>query len=1029
MKNRKFWSLLFLTVLTAGSLYAVTPKMQEIRQALKNVKPDSAEDYALGEKLLPELQALAAKKQLKFPRTMLMMETLTAAGLMWKAPTYYTDRQLFGARDVWESGPEMYKKAGHQITFDMLKASGVDILSAFQYNFSAMRYFTNAGRLKLDPGTLKIAMTLSPRWTKGSLTAGRVKFASESPYNFMIDGKPLFVCYQEPCLTLKELKDFMKELDGLCGKPVFYLHSLGLQGDCGEPYSYYIKPGHRVPASVMIKWFDRITEILDLCGGFEYYPHMEIADSRLYTEYYDKVLLPILLAPFAQERFNGKKVFALQIMTGYSNYRGKQRLSHDGTKTLRDYLELCKKFKVDIMKGFEWDEYQEDSHFQPTVNKPMAHQRILKYYMDQFKNLPPTPNEGDDLSLPNLIVTHRKQHVAGNDFEVELLQVPDTTESTPYTLTLELLDADGKVVFKAEKLQFDSARLLDRTLRIPSKDIAAAGILVPRLTIDYQGETKVIQEGLPTALVRPTTVCDSTWLSTPLRNIAFPEFAEVKFGTPAAEGLSEYLAIPVSAKVEFNEPLTSLEVMQERLSIFAHDPANEFHQNDPDKINVRMSIYYFNNYPERINIAGKFDLKNAPSATVYQIAMDKKYGSYTQQTNPSVKYHELPIAGNNTFDYSASYWRKEWIMTLSKSELDSAVFNITGSRNSGANKGKDFLWDMPLKNLKDSGLQVMVFPDGLQVALEIGHAYDSMPLPLDSGTAEFDTVINTGYPQGLFFVQAVTRSGKVWRSKPFTIFPDAGNSKQTISVFDDAKGAYKIEVPSSRIPKISYRFDPAYGGTILTTPAGREFYGNAGGADRVATGFEGFHNSLFSLPRIFINTRSARGISQATPQWEKMPNGKWCLNFSGNGEYITFPVSVLPQRAGFTLTMDVYPEANYPQQYFTQYGVSPSGFTLRTNKEGKFEIVFDRKLAKSWECESRTAFTTKLSPKIGAWNIIRFKYDLNKVSLTVNGKTESFPCVGIGQWLAVSGFGGSHDATNRSFKGKLKRFEVVHSVR
>ena len=160
-----------------------------------------------------------------------------------------------------------------------------------------------------------------------------------------------------------------------------------------------------------------------------------------------------------------------------------------------------------------------------------------------------------------------------------------------------------------------------------------------------------------------------------------------------------------------------------------------------------------------------------------------------------------------------------------------------------------------------------------------------------------------------------------------------------------------------------------------------------------------------------------------------MPNGKWCLNFSGNGEYITFPVSVLPQRAGFTLTMDVYPEANYPQQYFTQYGVSPSGFTLRTNKEGKFEIVFDRKLAKSWECESRTAFTTKLSPKIGAWNIIRFKYDLNKVSLTVNGKTESFPCVGIGQWLAVSGFGGSHDATNRSFKGKLKRFEVVHSVR
>ena len=74
--------------------------------------------------------------------------------------------------------------------------------------------------------------------------------------------------------------------------------------------------------------------------------------------------------------------------------------------------------------------------------------------MRRFRHQTPTPDPGDDLSWPNLIISQRRQISPGETLDVELLNVPDTAKGEPYSVTLELLDENGKVLFRS--LQFIS---------------------------------------------------------------------------------------------------------------------------------------------------------------------------------------------------------------------------------------------------------------------------------------------------------------------------------------------------------------------------------------------------------------------------------------------------------------------------------------------------------------------------------------------------------------------------------------------
>ena len=80
----------------AGISFAGTAYFSELRPQIAKVKRLSDEDFALGDKLLKEIQKLAKTRKRALPRTTLIMETVThRAGCLWRTDKYWRDRQLY----------------------------------------------------------------------------------------------------------------------------------------------------------------------------------------------------------------------------------------------------------------------------------------------------------------------------------------------------------------------------------------------------------------------------------------------------------------------------------------------------------------------------------------------------------------------------------------------------------------------------------------------------------------------------------------------------------------------------------------------------------------------------------------------------------------------------------------------------------------------------------------------------------------------------------------------------------------------
>ncbi|MBQ6471470.1 MAG: hypothetical protein IJJ33_05775 [Victivallales bacterium] len=1037
-------SLRLMAVVASASLLPVLAEgkpwlghFQDLRAAVAKVEPESSEDYRLGETLMAEIRALAAKKRAAVPAPIISFESLSSAGRMWFTNHNYTDRQLFCSRDLWEGGPSQFQSASHRKTFEIFRQYGVNTFNVYAYGENFQRYLENLA--KFQPG-LKVIPTVTPPGMNGKLNPVNLKLVGESPFIYRLDGRPLFLCWG--WLNIPKTREFIRELEALVGCPVAYIHSCGSISEYHDPFNAYIA-GKGVAATVLLQWFDHLSELLECCAGIEYANRVTEADGRLCVRYYNEVIMPLFAAVCAQEQYNGRKLCGLEILTGYNNYRGRQRLSPDGTKTLFAYLNVARRFSLDILKCFEWDEYNEDSHFQPTVNKPMAYQRILKYWNDSNRRVPPTPNAGDDLSLPNLILSHVKQVVAGPDYELELLNVPDSDKAEPYTVQVDILDERGGTLH-TETFAFDRAELREHTVRVPASVYIGADALVTRLVIRYGGRTRFVQEGLPFTVVRPTTLCDTTWYSTPLRNVLFPENSAVRFGQAKnpSGALPERVEVPVAAELAFGDALSSVEVVQNgRDTRFSYDPQDEFRQNDAERVNLILSFSHLE-FLGPLKFEAEVKLANAPSALWYEYEKDPKY---KYLNNVSVKHLEHSAGEGFRLGGGVSSWRNATVLSLKRAEFDGASFSISGRRTAGANAGEEFHWEIPLGRLSPAGVCSTVFADGFQVALEIPQRMDLLPLPVNGTTARFTATLHTGYPSGVYAVRAVSRTGKVWWSAPVTYRLPATGETQAVSVFHNQDGPYDLAVDSSRVPHVKYRFDPNIAGNVLTTSAGREFYGNLGGYDLVPTGYEGYHCSVYSIPYSFrlsggkpytlnqAGKQTADVGRLAVPQYETLADGAWCLNFTGQGEFIGFAPSVFPQRAGCTVKFEFLPlEVERDQVYFVHAEHAIAGFRLRT-EDKRLAVDFHRRQAPGNDRENVKTFVTDLEPQEGQWNTVVFRYDLRNVTVELNGRQESFPCQGLSRWFAVAGFGGdgtkSKNGHVQFFKGRLKSFEVIHSAK
>lgn len=1044
----KFFSLYFCMFLM---FFCNAIKSRNMALAQTPVAVNSSADYEAGRQLLKEIQQQAATRKPVLPRPYVFVRSQTKySGRLYQDFYSWYDRPLFASRMTWDNGPSDYKSASFAKTFELYKSYGLDGFATFawphEYQRTMKVLFDTAAAMKLNPQDFHLMLEETTNSAYLNIEPNTWDLINNNPYYFRIDGKSVITSYVMDQMTPEQIQAAIQPLRQSSGGKLLFLpmiHFIHLTdgndkpiyiGDIADMYRMH---NGSLPASLLKRMIAYLQSYAQVSDGLYIGPIAVNPDRTTDKDFSANVLYPIFKSVLAEPQYNGKKLLAAQAVVGYTNFVGAQSHSRDGTKTLRTSFDLAEQFHPDLLIGTEWDELNEDTGFQPQVAKPMSSQRIVKYYMSRFRNQTPTPDPGDDLSLPNLIISQRRQILPGETLDVELLNVPDTAKGLPYTVELELLDEKDTVIYHSAPISFNTAQLHDKTFYLPSENFKDSQALRPRLTINYRGKKRVLGVGLPFTVLRATTAWDQTYFCTPIRNVLQPAKADVNFALAQKEIAPGVSTVNVSTDVHSPEKIATAEVVQDSRVVFAYEPQDEYLQQDADRRLLKLSWMYVHN-PPRLSVKFNVTLKNAPSALTFT----QPPGTSVNTIIPNVKATASPAFTDSPFNWKenqfsgpADWWDHSRLISITQEDLANAVLEVEGTRIDGADKGQPFSWQIPLKDLGNYGMVSKVFDDGLMFSVEMQYRPTKMPLPVDATSLNFSRSVVADDPNGVLAMRFVTEDGKVYWSKPFAV--DSMPSVKTVPVYvysSNAKKGIELQMPADRVPDIKYDFTPRWG-NILHTDAGREFYGHAGGFLSVATAFTGAESSAYSLPFSLYSNKIFKGADRPAPQWVQTEDGRWALNFDGeHGNFLALPESVIPQRAGFTLSFDIKPEEVKPDQVlFANEAYSYGTFNLSV-KDGKFQFYFTRRTPDNpalgaW---SQKYFQTNIPLYPGKWQKVVFSYDESKLTLSANGQTESFPFEGIGLYLQSSVFGGQGDRTTNGvipfFHGLLRSLEIKHFV-
>ena len=984
-------ALLSLLPLTAEEL-----PFAEFRKKAAQVAKRSEEDYALGRELAAAMQKTALARKPLFDRSRLFFETvLWRGGRLWFPEKYWRDRSLITNRKFFSRSRSYEKNTA--LTYRLMRDYDADGCNYFANKSSANINLDAGDMCGLSPKEFALLPTVcpssSPYWQMRDKTLQEIP---RRAHTWRIGGKPVFLTYDgDKNKGPREMAAFFDTVRKRSGSDLVYIADI--TGNNIQFYPDTLYAQHRaVAATDLLRYFDHITAYLESAVGVEYGVYLGKQDLTLPAAYFDEVLLPLFGAACGQKRFDGKRLLSLKVVGNYTNCNGSQTVYCDGTKTLRQYLELCRKYKVDLIQGFEWDEHNENTNLEPTVAKPMAYKRIFRYYMGQLKGKSPAPLPGDDLDRPNVIVSTRRQLGCGEELELELLNVPDGGKE-PYTIAVELFDQSGKAVYRSEKIKFDPRQFRDVTLTVPTEKYPGSLFLQPRLVVDFKGKSRTY-DGLPPVVVRGTVAEDHTSFSTPLRNLLTAR-GSVKFteGMKIRPGARE---VTIDADLTFDDKLISAEAVQNSQDIFVFDPKDEFRTADGMNRLFKFSI--------RSGSSRQFELKlDLPSAKKFDFS------------SPGDLAKILPLSRTQEIKIGSSSRRDDYFI-VPGTVLADAVLKIDGKYLSGAEKGKAFSLRFKLADVLEAGVSSAILPEGLQFALEADPRPIIMALEIGKKRVSFSAPLLIDTPDAVTALRMVSQSGKIWWSQAHAPMP---SGKQVpVTALSSKRGVVDFTLPASRVPHIVYDFDRPLFGNILPTAAGREFYAHVGGHLSTATGFEGLMDPR-SMPMSYVP-----GAAKM-PQWRRLAGGGRSLVFNGKDtQGIFFPKTAIPQRHGFTLVLDLKIEDVQRDQIIFEQRNNHSyvtGFLLRLVK-GKLVLEHnfrephkDRAPLFTWE-----TYPTDLELAPGVRQKLVLRCDRRTAVLEVNGKTAKIPAESMGMWLTPSAFGGRG---SERFAGELFGITIVHS--
>ena len=820
------------------------------------------------------------------------------------------------------------------------------------------------------------------RKLNGSAAEKSIQLALKSPFTPQINGRIPISTYGADAIPRDKMISFMKQLKEKYGD------KLAICGNVRIDWrdNIYLHQHGKWSKELIEKYRKRIQDRLKVFDGIQ----TEISFERHGAEFqttpdftaFDKYIKPMILEEL-QKKENSSKLLCASVLQGYANHLSCEVRGEYGTYRLRQMLERVMALNCDFWFAFEWNEFNENSSWQPTVTNTLALQRLTKYYIDLMNDKTPMGNKSDDKKVPQMVLSYRQTLKIGEALRLELLNIPDSTPGE-YQATLTLLDYNNKVIKAFPKEKFDRKTLQAITYTIDSSLLGKYPIIKTQLKLETkEGNTYTYSDSLQHIRLHPTYCRNYKEVRQSIRDIA-----QLKANFAVKKDKDNYA---LTCSITSQDTLASVEVLDNGKEVYAVDKANEF---DLDNNIVIMGAFTTTKVGTRkVEISAenvsKFTFKEwgFPSTSI---------GSDWQQTGHKVTGNFVIWSGCVRL-----------IMTVPKKDIAKGILTVK-------TEGEEF--KLKIADLIKNRFASYVFPK-CRIDIENLLALADYPIQINEKSVSFNTTLKSYHTYPVYQLRIVTTNGKIYYSSP--IVPNKiPSTLEKMVVFSELKAkSIATSVCSALVPKINYIFSPKHGAGISNNYS-YIFDGTLGGGYTYGNGYSsGGAGARNNIPQ---------GRHQAT--WEKDLD-QYILNFDGKS-YLHLPSNSFP-RGAFTLKFTVKPQPTEDTAMYMlcrHYAGPVGSMTLYSRYDKLSFVYFGRRDFKAH------TYDTNLELKSNQWNNVEVSYDFNKVKFTVNGKSETFnmpnnPARSCKPFIfgghTRPGLGLPEDV--KYFKGLLKSLTIEHN--
>ena len=719
------------------------------------------------------------------------------------------------------------------------------------------------------------------------------------------------------------------------------------------------------------------------------------------TEY--KVLRKVLNEP----EFAGRKLLVGAAVNGHMNaYMKGYGLLENCTKTLRDTFGLAVEAGCDVILLPEWDEYNENTCFMPTLYGSWALKRICRYFAAQAKGRPLEPIEGDDLSVPNLVVSYRKCLSPGERLTIEVLNVPDGARSGKVTVRAEVLDENGGLLRALPAKTLDETKLEDARYELDSAALAAKA-RAPRVRLVYEvaglrdrgvAGPVAVADGLHPIDLAPANTWNHLAVKQAIRDLAKPSKAEF-----AMKGRR------VTASFAADEPI--------RYAMLCGNGCIQYVQGRPgsavERFRESEDWAVFQISPicvGRHEIGKEKGRREEGREACYTMSVQGIAEAEWLYVNSVTSGETLELDDINGHATPPVYLR------IPKAKLKGAV--LVADYSSLGFKGA-----VPL----DAAFEKKSYSVGksiksMQVTVTRFPLQARYPSVANAKEVSFSVDADADRRSMTYHVQFVTMSGKVWFSKPIVV--EAKGPSADLRVWNAmTERVETLTLPSARIPSLTVDFAPDAGNVLRNSTGERHWFGLLGGPYASANLWNRGARTEGAVDKkcaAFYDTRD-----DSVPKRVQEPDGSWSLEFDGEDDFANLPCELWPTFGGCTIEMDVMPAADCTHRgslWANRFGL----FDLGIGKDGTLEVGFH-------SMGNGNMVTAKGGKLVrGKWNHVKLVSDAERIVVWIDGaEAVTLPIVMPAANTMGVMIGGYPDpAVYRGFfKGRIRNLKVDHGVR